>query len=218
MCDKIILFLGDSITEGAGASCAENNYVSIVGKKLGVKALNFGVGGTRIAKQNGSDVDAYSEYFLLRAKRMPKQADLVFVFGGTNDFGHGNAHIGTIKDRTDLTFCGALNNLIEYLTQTYGKDKICFILPLHRFDEDNPFGEGQKNTPGLLLYEYVNIIKSVLDYYRIKYLDFNDSFPRPLNNTGDNLTVDGLHPNDCGHRIIADRIVDFILEKHNNWG
>ena len=52
-----IFFLGDSITAGAGASKIENNYVNKVGEKLGVESLNFGVGGTRIAKQNGDGKD-----------------------------------------------------------------------------------------------------------------------------------------------------------------
>ena len=207
---KKILFLGDSITEGAGASKIENNYVNKVGEKLGVESLNFGVGGTRIAKQNGDGNDRYAEYFLLRAKKMPKDADLVFVFGGTNDFGHGDAPIGNINDRTDLTFYGALNNLIEYLIETFGKEKIRFILPLARFDQDNPFGEGNKKEPSLTLKGYVDIIREVLDEFGIESLDLSDSFIKPLTNKGDRLTVDGLHPNDLGHKIIADKIVEYI--------
>lgn len=46
-----IIFLGDSITEGAGASKPENTFVSIVGKTLGVECLNYGIGGTRFARQ-----------------------------------------------------------------------------------------------------------------------------------------------------------------------
>lgn len=207
---KKISFLGDSITEGAGASKIENNYVNKVGEKLGVESLNFGVGGTRIAKQNGDGNDRYAEYFLLRAKKMPKDADLVFVFGGTNDFGHGDAPIGNINDRTDLTFYGALNNLIEYLIETFGKEKIRFILPLARFDQDNPFGEGNKKEPSLTLKGYVDIIREVLDEFGIESLDLSDSFSKPLTNKGDRLTVDGLHPNDLGHKIIADKIVEYI--------
>ena len=47
---KTIAFLGDSITEGVGASSPETNYVSLVGKKTGHEVINYGVSGTRIAK------------------------------------------------------------------------------------------------------------------------------------------------------------------------
>ena len=114
---KRILFLGDSITQGACASSDENNYVSKVGKMLDLDTKNYGIGGTRIAKQ--SMFDDYSEYFLLRAKKMESEADFVFIFGGTNDYGHGDAKIGKIDDKTDFTFYGALNNLLEYLIQKF---------------------------------------------------------------------------------------------------
>ena len=139
---KKILFLGDSITQGAGATKKENVYLEVCAKKLGAKAVNFGVGGTRIAPQITPSVEAFcDEYFLLRAKKMDKEADLVVVFGGTNDFGHGDAPFGTESDDTDDTFCGALNNLLGYLTRKYPKNKICFVLPTFRYGEENPSGE-----------------------------------------------------------------------------
>ena len=47
-----IIFLGDSITEGVGASCPINNYVCKVAEICeGVMTENFGVSGTRIARQ-----------------------------------------------------------------------------------------------------------------------------------------------------------------------
>ena len=46
-----LVFLGDSITEGVGASRPENNYVNVVAKMLGCVVENYGIGGTRIARQ-----------------------------------------------------------------------------------------------------------------------------------------------------------------------
>ncbi len=208
---KTILFLGDSITEGACASAIEKNYVSLVGKKLNLDSLNFGVGGTRIAKHTNPEY--YPEYFLLRAKKMPSEADYVFVFGGTNDYGHGDAKIGSFEDKTDDTFYGALKNLIEYLVERYGKEKICFILPLKRYDEGNPYGDGYKSEPSLPLSGYVQIIKEVLSAYSVEYMCLDSDFPTPKTNKGDKLTMDGLHPNDIGHEIIANRIVEFLVKK-----
>ena len=90
-----ILFLGDSITEGVGASACENNYVSCVGEMLNCEVVNYGVGGTRIGRQtslkNGYPVWNYD--FRLRAQIMEEKADRVFVFGGTND-SWSNAPLG----------------------------------------------------------------------------------------------------------------------------
>lgn len=47
-----INFLGDSITEGAGASCLENRYTDVLAREFGLKkANNYGISGTRIARQ-----------------------------------------------------------------------------------------------------------------------------------------------------------------------
>jgi len=60
-----ILFLGDSITEGYLASTPEHKYVSLVEKLTGIKCLNFGISGTRIAKQHRptKDFPSFDENF-----------------------------------------------------------------------------------------------------------------------------------------------------------
>ena len=111
-------FLGDSITAGAGASAPGKTYAAVLCEKIGAKEINYGVGGTRIARQKRASEDSlYDEYFLQRAKKINEDLDFLFVFGGTNDYGHGDAPFGKQSDDTDDTFCGALNNLLGYLTR-----------------------------------------------------------------------------------------------------
>ncbi len=38
---------------------------------------------------------------------MDNDADIIIVFGGTNDFGNGDAPFGEMSDRTPYTFYGA---------------------------------------------------------------------------------------------------------------
>ena len=205
-----IAFLGDSITEGCGASSAEKNYVNTVGRKLKAEVINYGVGGTRIARSKEiSDNPVYDLDFLFRSKDMVKDADVVFVFGGTNDYGHGKAPIGEKDDVTPYTFYGAVKCLARYLKDTYGAEKTVFILPARRFDDDKPRCEG-----GQALSAYADIINRVCKEYGIKVLDlFNDGFPVPQTDAGDEYTTDGLHPNDRGHEFIAEKICRFIEER-----
>ena len=49
---KKIAFLGDSITEGYGASSVEQTYWNILGRETGAEVFGYGVGGTTIAKRN----------------------------------------------------------------------------------------------------------------------------------------------------------------------
>ena len=213
---KKILFLGDSITQGAGATKKENVYLEVCAKKLGAKAVNFGVGGTRIAPQITPSAEAFcDEYFLLRAKKMDKEADLVVVFGGTNDFGHGDAPFGVKTDRTPYTFCGAFNLLTEYLIENFGREKICFILPLHRKDENSMYGDGSKKTAGRVLSEYVQKEIEILTEKGIDYLDVREIIPA---GKLDELTVDGLHPNKEGHKLIAAKVTEKIKKLSGNPG
>ena len=49
--NKKVLFLGDSITEGVGVTSYEKSYVSVFADLSGAKVKNFGLSGTRIARQ-----------------------------------------------------------------------------------------------------------------------------------------------------------------------
>ena len=108
-----INFLGDSITEGACATEPKYNYVSQVGEKLGCKTSNYGISGTRIAMQTIPSANpVFDKDFLTRAKEM-ESADLVFVFGGTNDYGHGDSELGNLTSSDSHTFCGAVRNFVS---------------------------------------------------------------------------------------------------------
>ena len=212
-----LLFLGDSITQGVGASTYKNCYVSLVGEKLNCEVVNYGVSGTRIGRQeyitHNSTIWNYD--FRLRAQIMDEQADKVFVFGGTNDYGHGRLILGNIADKTPNTFCSELRLLIEDLLIKYGKEKLCFILPIHRFDEHGVQCKGEQGDEyGAPLVEYVESMRLIIKEYGIDILDlYENGISKPLVNTGDEYTVDGVHPNDKGHRLIAERICEYINKR-----
>ncbi|MBQ8658230.1 MAG: SGNH/GDSL hydrolase family protein [Clostridia bacterium] len=150
-----LLFLGDSITEGVGAFAPEKNYVNLVARKLDCEVLNYGVSGTRIARRKKrSEPLSFDWDFVSRATVMEREADLIFVFGGTNDYGHGDAEIGEKGSFDPYTFCGSVNALISYLVSSYGKEKLCFILPLRRYDE---VGIRRKS-----LEEFVDILRAAV--------------------------------------------------------
>lgn len=210
-----ICFLGDSITIGAGAGTVDNMYTTILCKKLGAVEKNYGVCGTRIAKQaTPSENPSDDEDFLVRAMKMDRDADFVFVFGGTNDYGHGDAPIGDGTSKTPYTFCGALRILTEYLVSQYGSQRLCFVLPLPRFHENDPYGEkGCKKAKGVPLSEYREAIRRIVGGYGVDVLDLCADFPEPVTDGGDALTIDGLHPNPKGHRIIAEELYHYLTGK-----
>ena len=209
-----INFLGDSITEGAAATAIEFRYSTLVAAHFGAEECNFGVSGTRIAKQVKRTLNPDDDVFMCRAVKMPQDADFTFVFGGTNDYGHGDAKMGNFGDTDPYTFYGAMRELVEYLISVFPKDKLCFILPIPRYDQDNPYGDGSKDEPIAPLAAYNEAEKKVLSHYGVSYLDLSDKFYIPTTTVNDgNLYSDGLHPNKNGHHFLAQCLIEYLEGK-----
>ena len=130
---KKVWFLGDSITEGVGTSCAEARFSEVLKKNANLGEIrNYGISATRIARQQGLgenadfvDLNSFCERF----DQMEDGADVIVVFGGTNDYGHGNAPFGSFEDRTMDTYCGALHYLMSGLITKYPTSTIVFLAP-----------------------------------------------------------------------------------------
>ena len=121
--NKVICFLGDSITEGHGTSAPDKKFSELIRKRCKLAAAyNYGIGGSRIARQSTkSENPRWDMDFCGRYTEMKDNADIVFVFGGTNDFGHGDAPIGEFTDRTPDTFYGGLHYLMSGLIENIPK-------------------------------------------------------------------------------------------------
>ncbi len=206
--NKVINFLGDSITEGCGTSAPDKKFSELIRKKCKLAAANnYGISGTRLAVQINKDVNNRMDHdFCERFETMSPNADIVFVFGGTNDFGHGDAPIGEFTDRTPDTFYGALHYLMTGLIEKYPEAVIVFATPLHRGSE-NVVRDGRP-----VLKEFRNMIIEVAEYYSLPVLDLWSMSGLSTNSQTiiDKYIPDKLHPNDAGHIILADRIIGFL--------
>ena len=210
---KKIIFLGDSITEGCGTSSQERVYHGILKERYGLREIkNYGEGGTRVARQTEITSLVRDRDFILRARDMDKDADAVVVFGGTNDYGHGQAALGSIDNLDMHTFYGALHTLIRNLINDYVDKQIVFMTPLHRHNE---YGQGTWKPDGVEqrpLCDYVKAVKDVCEYYSVPVLDLY-SCGELCGNTPvwyKEYMPDGLHPNDKGHEIIANKLGKFL--------
>lgn len=203
-----INFLGDSITEGHGTTSPEKVFHQLIKEKYNMKhAYNYGLGGTRIARQVvPTEVNTkYDLTFELRADIMDRKSDAVVVFGGTNDFGHGDAPFGTLDSEDTYTFCGAVNSLINKLKKDFPDKKIIFMTPIHRLREDEPTSPDSK-----VLEDYVNAIREICGKQGIPVIDLFKI--NPLDPADEELVPDGLHPSDKGHSVMAQVIGEELLK------
>ena len=201
-----INFLGDSITAG---SCVteEERFSDLMATRFGVISRNYGLGGTRIARQQKpSECEWFDLDFNQRMEDMDPDADVVVVFGGTNDCGHGDAPFGDMADRTVDTFYGAMHTLCRKLVEKYPDALIVFMTPLHRLNEEG-YAPGRRD-----LRSYVQAIREVCEYYSLPVLDLyatygvNPEIPVMM----ERFMPDGLHPNAAGHRLLTEQLGAFL--------
>jgi len=208
----VINFLGDSITEGVGASVPENRFTDVLAREFGLKAANnYGISGSRIARQIVVTQERHDRDYCLRMEEMDPSADAVVVFGGTNDYGHGEAPLGVPSDRDPSTFWGACHYLMNGLLTRYVGKPVVILTPLHRDNEDNPCGDNKPRSIAPLSV-YRDILMEVAAYYGLPVLDlYATSGIQPANAVcRERLLPDGLHPSDEGHALIAHRIGKFL--------
>lgn len=198
-------FLGDSITEGHGVEDKEYHiYWQRLRDNCGLaEARGYGIGGTRIAVQHLKENEKWDQDFLSRVELMDPDADLIVVFGGTNDFGHGDAPLGVMSDRTPYTFYGACHRLMQKLINRYPEAQIMFMTPLHRQTEER----GERR-----LKDFVAAIKDVAAYYAIPVLDLyaTSGIQPQVATIMQRYCPDGLHPNDAGQEKIYKRLKGFL--------
>lgn len=185
---KKIACLGDSITEW-GPSWVENVRTS-----LGLEeAYNLGIAQSTIA---ASDQNPY----YARYQEIPADSDIIFVFGGTNDYYQGIG-IGSVDSEEPAEFSGALNVLCRGLKQSYPNAVIVFATPIQR---TSSYGLGP-NTSGLMLSDYCDAIQGVCGKYGIPVIDLFHGSGITVDNA-DAYLEDGLHPNAEGYRLLGDAI------------
>jgi lysophospholipase L1-like esterase len=217
---KIASFLGDSITKGMNTDKTYHEYLKeLVGFSV---CNNYGI--------SGSSVSNYYEAMYSRVSNIDAQSDIVFVFGGTNDFnlnvpmGEWYTLDGTTRtvNQDKSTFRGALAVLCEALVNRFPNKKNVLLTPLHRHTYPGDYTELEANSQGLYLEDYVNAIKEAGKIYSIPVLDlYSESglFPRNAANAAIYFHAnDKLHPNAAGHRVIADVIMGFLDRTYPMYG
>lgn len=148
---------------------------------------------------------------------MDQSADMVVVYGGVNDYIHGDAPFGKPGDTTPATFCGAVYFLMNILRELYGEKPILFMTPAHGFlrkevDDRLPSTHQRKRVKGEPLVDYVDTILETAKKFKIPVLDLYRNLGIDPHNPEafDTFTADGLHFNDAGHAVIAEKLKAFI--------
>lgn len=213
---KKIAFLGDSITEGTGVCDLSNRYDRRIARDCGLAAAsNDGIGGTRIAHQSKpSEKPRYDLCFCGRVYNLDPSADAVVVYGGTNDYGHGDAPFGELSDNTPATYCGGVRFLMDFLRKQYKEKPIVFLAPARRNGDEARSQRRQNDPEAYPLLKYVDVIKTIAEDYGVYVLDLYRELGIDPNKEEDRTAYapDGLHFNDAGHSLIAEKLIALLAK------
>ncbi len=195
--------LGDSIVYGDKLSDTSLSFLNVVSTKAGAALLrNYGLNGSKVA---GNNIDRLID----RYPFMERDANLILVLGGTNDYGGHNEQgtpIGKIGDLTADTFYGGLNLLMCGLKQMYPDAEIAFMTPLRRV------GYLRKNKNGYYLNQYAFAIQDMAAFWGIRVIDLFNEPELDFSSSQSAYLVDGLHPNATGHALVGTCVYHRLFE------
>ena len=202
---KVASFLGDSITYGANTTKTYHQYLKeLVGFST---CNNYGI--------DGASITDHSNGICTRFNNVASNSDIIFIFGGTNDFyynkplGEWYSLVGTTRtlNKDMSTFRGALAVICDGLITKFPTKQIILMTPIHRDRLNSQQTDLEANASGLYLDDYVECVKEAGRIFGIPVIDLNgESGLYPLNDENANAffhTSDKLHPNADGHLRIA---------------
>lgn len=188
----VIAWFGGSITEGAGASNAdETSYRGLVGRwfqttfpSAKVTNVNAAIGGT------GSDLGA----FRLGQDVLSHHPDLVFVEYAVNDGGAPDAMV-----------IRSMEGIVRQIRRSAPTADICFVYTFV-LGWLNEFRAGK-------LVHTAQLDEAVAEHYGIASVNVAAPAAAKLiagEITGAQFSRDTVHPTDAGYRIYADALIAFL--------
>lgn len=171
---KKFLTIGDSLTNATGGGNTNTRWQNVVTEILGLEGhTRSGAIGLCVA-----DVGGGSIYQAVQNLTTDPDVDLVSFWGGTNDWSNdvplGNFDTEIAKVTSDeTTFYGACIECMKKLSALYPAKRIFCVGTTPRYI-NVAAGEHSNNTPnniGLYLYDYVDALKKVSEYFGFPFLD-----------------------------------------------
>ena len=204
---KRILVIGGSLSDNS--TYTHEYWHDYLSQWLGFEVVNFAVAGS--GYRNGANrwVDQVETY--------PLDVDGVIVFGSTNDLngsagGASNYQIGSFGDapHRNTTVAAAIALFYDKMLQKYPNIPIVVMTPTPSASRPENYGDGS------LIDTYSTLIKRIAAGYSLPCLDlFRSSGLRPwidANNVMYFRNQDRTHPNGQGHLVLANAMLDFIVQ------
>lgn len=200
--------IGDSITEKNNRT-NKNYHDFIKDDVVNLTVENKGVSGSGF----------HDRYNTVTSSITTVNPDYITIFFGTNDYGQvrNTYPLGEFLSIDTNTISGRINACLNQLITAYPFAKIAVISSLPR--SNNYGSDATPNAVGYTLKQHSDLLQKYAAHYSLPFLNLYEQSNLPVwvpaANTfyftaPANSSPDGLHPNDAGHRVIADKVKAFL--------
>jgi lysophospholipase L1-like esterase len=198
-----IVFFGDSITQ---AGVKPGGYITKMKEALEQKGLasqydlvGAGIGGNKV----------YDLYLRMEDDVLSQNPEVVVIWVGVNDVWHKQSYgTGTDPDKFEKFYIAILKKL-------QARNIRVFICTPSTIGEKTDFTNQQDGD----LNKYSQIIRNIAKNNNCGLIDLREIFHtyemknNPENKDKGILTVDGVHLNDQGNQLVADKMLSMLLTK-----
>jgi lysophospholipase L1-like esterase len=198
-----IVFFGDSITQ---AGVKPGGYITKMKEALEQKGLasqydlmGAGIGGNKV----------YDLYLRMEDDVLSQNPEVVVIWVGVNDVWHKQSYgTGTDPDKFEKFYIAILKKL-------QARNIRVFICTPSTIGEKTDFTNQQDGD----LNKYSQIIRNIAKNNNCGLIDLREIFHtyemknNPENKDKGILTVDGVHLNDQGNQLVADKMLSILLTK-----
>ncbi len=196
--------IGNSITEGYGASSASKNYPNMLQQYLGTtdfEVKNYGASGYTLLRK-GKDSSGKSVSYWDHSKyqqALNYEPDIVIIKLGTNDTKKINWD--NLKDEFKTDYIDFVNSFKHLSSQP--EIYVCFPIPL--YGPSNSF-----NNDRVIREEMISMIIETAQETGSKVIDLHSVFSHKPH-----LSNDKVHPNDKGYGLLAYLVANAICPECN---
>lgn len=190
-----IVFIGDSMTVGTGASTQSDRFSTLIANQFGMTEYNFGVGGAGFTRPN-TFLDQVNRANTDMTETEKNMTSLVVILGGCNDL--------RWMSETGLTISEFNNAVVTCMERAKTVFPNALIVMAVGQSLNNQFTDTFRHY----YYQAMTAMKQVHSEGRVLIIDH---VAASINGRNDTYTSDNLHPNSKGYSMLAGFLANAIL-------